>query len=217
MAAGITNLTTNLVQISLLPFKLLPITTHTQTWTCRSFFWTGALDLSSLAGFIMIHQGLIPARGRAESNFSSQLEKSTHLTNVMSHKFRCCRRESGKTTTGDIPGNPGITRPGVYPGITRYNPKQETCYGISQYKNLVLGYLGISWDISWGDNSVQDRIWRDIPAPVRRVTWDRPGYPSLNEFWKGWPRLCSLLNLSLIHIWRCRRSTLCRSRWSPYH
>ena len=25
------------------------------------------------------------------------------------------------------------------------------------------------------------------------------------------------LGLSLIHIWRCRRSTLCRSRWSPYH
>ena len=25
------------------------------------------------------------------------------------------------------------------------------------------------------------------------------------------------LDLSLIHIWRCRRSTLCRSRWSPYH
>eukprot|EP00826_Nyctotherus_ovalis_P017909 TRINITY_DN15300_c0_g1_i1.p2 TRINITY_DN15300_c0_g1~~TRINITY_DN15300_c0_g1_i1.p2 ORF type:complete len:100 (-),score=2.79 TRINITY_DN15300_c0_g1_i1:17-316(-) len=23
--------------------------------------------------------------------------------------------------------------------------------------------------------------------------------------------------LSLIHICRCRRSTLCRSRWSPYH
>ena len=26
-----------------------------------------------------------------------------------------------------------------------------------------------------------------------------------------------ICNLSLIHIWRCRRSTLCRSRWSPYH
>ena len=25
------------------------------------------------------------------------------------------------------------------------------------------------------------------------------------------------IKLSLIHIWRCRRSTLCRSRWSPYH
>ena len=24
-------------------------------------------------------------------------------------------------------------------------------------------------------------------------------------------------NLSLIHIWRCRRDVLCRSRWSPYH
>ena len=23
--------------------------------------------------------------------------------------------------------------------------------------------------------------------------------------------------LSLIHIWRCRRDVLCRSRWSPYH
>ena len=26
-----------------------------------------------------------------------------------------------------------------------------------------------------------------------------------------------IILLSLIHIWRCRRSTLCRSRWSPYH
>ena len=25
------------------------------------------------------------------------------------------------------------------------------------------------------------------------------------------------LILSLIHIWRCRRSYACRSRWSPYH
>ena len=25
------------------------------------------------------------------------------------------------------------------------------------------------------------------------------------------------LALSLIHIWRCRRYSLCRSRWSPYH
>ena len=32
-------------------------------------------------------------------------------------------------------------------------------------------------------------------------------------FWRG----ISGWRLSLIHIWRCRRSTLCRSRWSPYH
>ena len=34
------------------------------------------------------------------------------------------------------------------------------------------------------------------------------------EFWEEIATLCEL---SLIHIWRCRRSTLCRSRWSPYH
>ena len=26
-----------------------------------------------------------------------------------------------------------------------------------------------------------------------------------------------IFKLSLIHIWRCRRYSLCRSRWSPYH
>ena len=31
------------------------------------------------------------------------------------------------------------------------------------------------------------------------------------------PQTVSLLDLSLIHIWRCRRYSLCRSRWSPYH
>ena len=30
-------------------------------------------------------------------------------------------------------------------------------------------------------------------------------------------KINSIFPLSLIHIWRCRRSTLCRSRWSPYH
>ena len=33
------------------------------------------------------------------------------------------------------------------------------------------------------------------------------------KFCQNWSFHC----LSLIHIWRCRRSTLCRSRWSPYH
>ena len=30
-------------------------------------------------------------------------------------------------------------------------------------------------------------------------------------------RFSKIQDLSLIHIWRCRRTTLCRSRWSPYH
>ena len=32
-----------------------------------------------------------------------------------------------------------------------------------------------------------------------------------------WTNAVAVMKLSLIHIWRCRRSTLCRSRWSPYH
>ena len=30
-------------------------------------------------------------------------------------------------------------------------------------------------------------------------------------------RQLHMTTLSLIHIWRCRRSYACRSRWSPYH
>ena len=35
--------------------------------------------------------------------------------------------------------------------------------------------------------------------------------------WYTWEKRAIIIYLSLIHIWRCRRSTLCRSRWSPYH
>ena len=37
----------------------------------------------------------------------------------------------------------------------------------------------------------------------------------INQFLAG--GVSGLLSLSLIHIWRCRRSYACRSRWSPYH
>ena len=38
--------------------------------------------------------------------------------------------------------------------------------------------------------------------------------PSLKLYYR---HTCTLLGLSLIHIWRCRRYAVCRSRWSPYH
>ena len=41
-------------------------------------------------------------------------------------------------------------------------------------------------------------------------------YPQTPNF-GGVNRRFQAKRLSLIHIWRCRRSTLCRSRWSPYH
>ena len=42
-----------------------------------------------------------------------------------------------------------------------------------------------------------------------------PGNLALSKLESSLYRM--VLILSLIHIWRCRRSTLCRSRWSPYH
>ena len=40
------------------------------------------------------------------------------------------------------------------------------------------------------------------------------------DCWKDWSFIAlvdSISVLSLIHIWRCRRYAVCRSRWSPYH
>ena len=36
-------------------------------------------------------------------------------------------------------------------------------------------------------------------------------------FWRYGTNIPSHQALSLIHIWRCRRYAVCRSRWSPYH
>ena len=45
--------------------------------------------------------------------------------------------------------------------------------------------------------------------------------PQRNDrFWQNLIQWCIralYIPLSLIHIWRCRRSYACRSRWSPYH
>ena len=43
-----------------------------------------------------------------------------------------------------------------------------------------------------------------------------------NDTWySGFFGCCAIylqvMGLSLIHIWRCRRYAVCRSRWSPYH
>ena len=38
-----------------------------------------------------------------------------------------------------------------------------------------------------------------------------------DKLFREYPQDDKILGLSLIHIWRCRRSYACRSRWSPYH
>ena len=52
---------------------------------------------------------------------------------------------------------------------------------------------------------------------LRKEEWDHdpPAANSYLDAKKTIPK--SQYNLSLIHIWRCRRRLRCRSRWSPYH
>ena len=69
----------------------------------------------------------------------------------------------------------------------------------------------------------QTRMWADAQRDgcPSKYRWR----PLFNTAKFGWRPLlkCRAVTLpiretlSLIHIWRCRRSTLCRSRWSPYH
>ena len=51
-------------------------------------------------------------------------------------------------------------------------------------------------------------VWRPF-LRIQLIDQELPRSSAAN----GWVSL----NLSLIHIWRCRRSYACRSRWSPYH
>ena len=55
------------------------------------------------------------------------------------------------------------------------------------------------------------KIYFTLPPATTRKYMLTKNY-SLNEV-----NLYSMLGLSLIHIWRCRRRLRCRSRWSPYH
>ena len=58
------------------------------------------------------------------------------------------------------------------------------------------------------------RAFRDAEeqrVAVVQATGDERLYQCFTRIFRRWP------DLSLIHIWRCRRIERCRSRWSPYH
>ena len=68
------------------------------------------------------------------------------------------------------------------------------------------------------------RFWRQSVVPVNTHWTDQEGLQIMTDLlvstpwdWRQFRCRVHSCGLSLIHIWRCRRSTLCRSRWSPYH
>ena len=95
----------------------------------------------------------------------------------------------------------------------------------------ILIFSRIQVSLSWiGDSKAQDSGLRKQIFPdsgFHKHTF--PAFRNPNSLTWGhfnlvtsiylfyYPRKAPHRKLSLIHIWRCRRSTLCRSRWSPYH
>ena len=71
---------------------------------------------------------------------------------------------------------------------------------------------------SYNEYDIFDRIFGSVPI-ICIISWSLTIPIALNTIIARTPydRKITTQFLSLIHIWRCRRSTLCRSRWSPYH
>ena len=80
-----------------------------------------------------------------------------------------------------------------------------------------------SVDVQQGTTARLVATFKNISELVRAVirnihTYGAGGscHDSERQLKPNLPQFCHL-NLSLIHIWRCRRIERCRSRWSPYH
>ena len=57
-------------------------------------------------------------------------------------------------------------------------------------------------------------------SQVSMCTWCAIPWAAIDSKMKliwMWFLKFKVFDLSLIHIWRCRRYAVCRSRWSPYH
>ena len=67
------------------------------------------------------------------------------------------------------------------------------------------------------DKRVSEKIINPWNNHEHKVESYRPCDRCKGKSFMAFSSKCSCIDLSLIHIWRCRRSTLCRSRWSPYH
>ena len=62
------------------------------------------------------------------------------------------------------------------------------------------------------------RSSRQLQIERQSIIFTSPFRRSTFANYSRWKiHFCFWQNLSLIHIWRCRRYSLCRSRWSPYH
>ena len=79
----------------------------------------------------------------------------------------------------------------------------------------------VPWELSWSYSVLGTTRYSRCQTSGKLFSqwrrWDDEGFPAVSQSGCWSPRCSRDLFLSLIHIWRCRRYSLCRSRWSPYH
>ena len=97
-------------------------------------------------------------------------------------------------------------------------------WGVSSITTLIISARASSSILN--SFILSKRAWASIQEKVVAITarwnmmgWTYPFRVGLLATLLGWTIVLILTQvyLSLIHIWRCRRSYACRSRWSPYH
>ena len=123
-------------------------------------------------------------------------------------------RAAGSVLWGAVPPVRGLAPSQLYHGHLEW---KLSYYNVGFYfKNCIFVHCAVT-----------ATLWRSSP-PTATSFPQREGAGGIVCSWWQWVVVdystaavpaCDhrLIDLSLIHIWRCRRSTLCRSRWSPYH
>ena len=128
--------------------------------------------------------------------------------------------------TSEVPTRPSAepgneSRPLISQGAVSYytNIFLERCT-VFMWKNFVQSSYFAFLQNNASAHSPK-RLWPILEHPLPFITAtarERPESSPLNVVTKVYSGVReSLHELSLIHIWRCRRYSLCRSRWSPYH
>ena len=127
-------------------------------------------------------------------------------TKAARRSFACCRRAGDVYETWlhwTVPVRIVFYR-GV--GTGPADPAADTNF----YVHIVSTFANVNWFS--GQFSISDATRCQI-LRLKCIKfcsrWGSTMQTLLEEF--------TALPLSLIHIWRCRRSYACRSRWSPYH
>ena len=107
--------------------------------------------------------------------------------------------------------------------------RDEFAYGPTEYfwmhTRSLLYCIFMSWILYLAFHVLQFHVLNCIPQKFMSCIFQvicsanaaAHGLASFAWRWVSNVTVVGLMTLSLIHIWRCRRSTLCRSRWSPYH